>query len=76
MDIESKVKRLVSIELGLGDQVFSMDSNFSDLGADSLDAVELIMAIEDEFDIEITDEEAQGCVNVNAIVALVSSKLN
>lgn len=75
MDIESKVKRAVTQALGLEGQIFSVDDNFSDLGADSLDAVELIMAIEDEFKIEITDEEAQSCINTSAIIALVSSKL-
>jgi len=75
MDIELQVKKLIVDRLDLTGQVFSMDKRFSDLGADSLDAVELIMAIEDEFHIEITDEEAQACVSTNAVIELVNSKL-
>ena len=75
MNIESQVKKLIVDRLDLTGQVFSMDKRFSDLGADSLDAVELIMAIEDEFHIEITDEEAQACVSTNAVIELVNSKL-
>jgi len=76
MDIEFRVKRLIVDQLDLAGQVFSMDDKFADLGADSLDAVELIMAIEDEFNIVITDQEAQACVSTSAITALVRSKIN
>ena len=76
MDIESQVKKLIVDRLDLTGQVFSMDDRFSDLGVDSLDAVELIMAIEDEFEIVITDEESQSCTTTNAVIALVRSKLD
>jgi acyl carrier protein len=76
MDIESKVKRAITTVLGLEGQVFSVDDKFVDLGADSLDAVEVIMAIEDEFGIEISDEEAQACVTTKAVIDLVAQKTN
>lgn len=75
MDIESKVKLAITVALGLEGQMFSITEKFSDLGADSLDAVELVMAIEDEFNIEISDDEAQSCVSTQAVIDLVKSKV-
>ncbi len=75
MDIESKVKGIIVTVLCIEGSTFSTTENFSDMGADSLDAVELIMAIEDEFQVEISDEEAQACVNAQSIIDLVGAKL-
>ncbi len=58
--IEERVKKIVVEQLGVGeDQVTSEASFVDDLGADSLDTVELVMALEEEFDTEIPDEEAE-----------------
>ena len=57
---EAKVREIVADKLGVDEAKVTVDANFvDDLGADSLDQVELIMALEDEFDVEIPDEEAE-----------------
>ncbi len=60
MNLEERVKNLVITQLGVDAGKVTTDSSFiDDLGADSLDTVELVMAFEEEFDIEIPDEDAQ-----------------
>jgi len=60
MSLEERVKNLVITQLGVDTGKVTTDSSFiDDLGADSLDTVELVMAFEEEFDIEIPDEDAQ-----------------
>lgn len=60
MNLEERVKNLVITQLGVDAGKVNADSSFiDDLGADSLDTVELVMAFEEEFDIEIPDEDAQ-----------------
>lgn len=64
-----KVKKIVVDQLGVEESEITMDSLFiDDLGADSLDIVELIMALEEEFDIEIPDSEAEGITSVKDAV--------
>jgi acyl carrier protein len=67
--IEARVKRLVAEQLGVSEAEVKNDSSFvNDLGADSLDQVELVMALEDEFDFDISDEDSEKIVTVqNAI---------
>ena len=69
MSIEQKVKNIVMEQLGVSaDEVKPEASFIEDLGADSLDLTELIMAMEEEFDVEIPDEEAEKITTVqNAI---------
>lgn len=63
--IAEKVKQIVAEQLGVDeDQVTNEASFMDDLGADSLDTVELVMALEEEFDIEISDEDAEKIQNV------------
>jgi acyl carrier protein len=67
-----KVKAIIASELGVAENKITMEARLSeDLGADSLDAVELIMAIEDEFGIEVNDEAAQKIHQVKDIVEYV-----
>jgi acyl carrier protein len=74
-DTESRVKKIVAEQLGLGEDEVSAEASFvDDLGADSLDQTELIMAMEEEFGIEIDDEEAQKLQKVQDAVDYVNSK--
>lgn len=67
--IFEKVKSIIADELGIEEDSIELDSDLAeDLGADSLDAVELIMAIEEEFEIEIDDSSAQKIKTVQDIV--------
>ena len=67
--VEERVKRIVAEQLGVNeDEVKSASSFIDDLGADSLDTVELVMALEEEFDIEIPDEVAEKITTVGEAV--------
>ncbi|MBZ4653837.1 MAG: acpP [Peptococcaceae bacterium] len=59
MNIFEKVKSIVAEQLGVDAAEITLETSFDDLNADSLDVVELIMALEEEFDIEIPDEDAE-----------------
>ena len=72
-----KVKEIIIDKLGVEDNKITMEAKFiDDLGADSLDTVELIMQFEEEFSIEIPDEEAEGLLSVVQAVDYISTKLN
>ncbi|KEI01444.1 acyl carrier protein [Clostridium botulinum] len=72
-----KVKQIIADQLGLDENTIEMDSLFvDDLGADSLDVVELIMALEEEFDIEIPDEDAEKATKVGDVVEYISSHVD
>jgi len=76
MDIFSKVKEIVVDQLGVDGEDVAPDASFiDDLGADSLDIVELIMAFEEEFDIEISDEDAEKITTVGEAVEYIESKV-
>jgi acyl carrier protein len=67
--IFEKVKKLIAKELNVKEEDITLDSRLAeDLGADSLDAVELIMAVEEEFDVQVSDEAAQNIRRVRDIV--------
>ncbi len=75
MSIEEKVKELVVEQLGVSAEEVKPESSFVEsLGADSLDLTELIMAMEEEFDIEIDDEDAQKIATVQDAVNYIKSK--
>jgi acyl carrier protein len=75
-DIEQRVKKIVSEQLGANEADVKNTSSFvDDLGADSLDTVELVMALEEEFDCEIPDEEAEKITNVQQAIDYVSANL-
>jgi acyl carrier protein len=76
MSVEQKVKQIIVEQLGVDEaQVDSTASFVDDLGADSLDIVELIMAFEEAFDLDIPDEEAEKLATVKDAVDYVDSKL-
>ena len=70
-----KIKKVLQEQLGIDESVITMDSAFVDaLGADSLDIVELIMALETEFDIEIPDEDAEKITTVGEAVNYIKER--
>ena len=75
-DIEQRVKKIVIEQLGANEADVKNASSFvDDLGADSLDTVELVMALEEEFDCEIPDEEAEKITTVQQYIDYVTANL-
>ncbi len=75
-NIEKKIIDIVSDELSIERDEISEQSNLSaDLGADSLDAVEITMILEDEFDLSISDKDANNLINIKSIVDYIEKKL-
>lgn len=73
-DIEEKVKKIILEHISKDVEKFNSSSKLSEHGADSLDAVEIIMAVEEEFGIEIPDEDAQKMETMEQIVEYINSK--
>jgi acyl carrier protein len=72
--IEAKVKSIIADQLGVGEDEIKAESSFiEDLGADSLDIVELVMAMEEEFEVEIPDEEAENIKTVGDAVNYINT---
>ena len=72
-DIEARVKDIVVEQLGVNADEVTIDASFiDDLGADSLDTVELVMALEEAFECEIPDEEAENITTVKLAVAYIN----
>ena len=77
MSVEEKVREIIVDQLGVDEkQVLAEASFIDDLGADSLDTVELVMALEEEFDIEIPDEEAEKIAKVQNAIDYIKSRTN
>ena len=75
-EIFEKIKAIIVEQLGVAENAVTMDASFiDDLGADSLDIVELVMAMEEEFDIEIPDEEAEKVVTVRDVVDYIKDNV-
>ena len=75
-EVFEKVKSVIVEQLGVADASVEMDSSFiDDLGADSLDIVELVMALEEEFDIEIPDADAEKVVTVGDVVEYIKENV-
>ncbi|WP_411346070.1 acyl carrier protein [Paenibacillus sp. WLX1005] len=73
-DVLERVKRIVIDRLGADEADIKLESSFKDdLGADSLDVVELVMELEEEFDIEISDEDAEKITTVGEVVNYIQS---
>ncbi|KKM11880.1 acyl carrier protein [Clostridiales bacterium PH28_bin88] len=74
MSVFNKIKGIVVEQLGVEEDEVTMETSFEDLNADSLDVVELIMALEEEFDLEIPDEDAEKLTTVGAAVEYIKEK--
>lgn len=75
-NIEQRVKKIVAEQLGVNEADVKTESSFvDDLGADSLDTVELVMALEEEFECEIPDEEAEKITTVKQAIDYVNGHL-
>ncbi|NLG85115.1 MAG: acyl carrier protein [Firmicutes bacterium] len=76
MDVFEKVKEIIVEQLGVDEEEVTLQASFvDDLGADSLDIVELVMALEEEFDMEIPDEDAEKIVTVGDAVNYIKEKM-
>ncbi len=77
MSIEEKVKNIIVEQLGVDNESVTPEASFiDDLGADSLDIVELVMTMEEEFDLEIPDEDAEKIKTVNDVINYIKTKVN
>lgn len=75
-EIYDKVKEIIVEQLGIAETAVVAEASFiDDLGADSLDIVELIMALEEEFDLEIPDSDAEKIVTVNDVVEYIKDNI-
>ena len=73
-NIEQRVKKIVAEQLGVNESEIKIESSFvNDLGADSLDTVELVMALEEEFETEIPDEEAEKITTVQHAINYIQT---
>ncbi len=74
--IFEKLKKIIAEQLNIDEDIITPESSFKDdLGADSLDIVELVMAVEEEFDIEFPDEDAENISTVSDAVEYISSMI-
>ena len=75
-EVFEKVKKIIVNQLGVADTAVTLEASFiDDLGADSLDIVELVMALEEEFDMEIPDEDAEKVVTVGDVVNYIKENV-
>ena len=75
-DIEQRVRKIVAEQLGVNEDEVKNEASFvDDLGADSLDTVELVMALEEEFETEIPDEEAEKITTVQLAIDYINNNL-
>jgi len=75
MSIEKKVKQIIAEQLGLSEEELKDDASLiDDLGADSLDIVELVMAMEEEYEMEIPDEDAEKIVTIKDVTDYVKRR--
>jgi acyl carrier protein len=75
-NVEEQVKKIVAEQLGVKEDIANDASFVDDLGADSLDTVELVMALEEEFECEIPDEEAEKITTVQLAIDYIEANLN
>ncbi len=76
MNVEERVKKIIAEQLGVEEEDITPESSFvEDLGADSLDTVELVMAFEEEFGIEIPDEDAEKILTVQNSIDYIKERM-
>lgn len=76
-NVESRVRKIVAEQLGVKEDELRNEASFvDDLGADSLDTVELVMALEEEFETEIPDEKAEKIMTIQQAIDYISTNLN
>lgn len=76
-NVESRVRKIVAEQLGVKEEELRNDASFvDDLGADSLDTVELVMALEEEFETEIPDEKAEKIMTIQQAIDYIESNLS
>lgn len=74
--VEQRVIDVVARQLGINDEAVTAEKHiFDDMGADSLDAIEMVMELEEEFDIELTDESVEQAKTVQAVADLIKREL-
>jgi acyl carrier protein len=74
--VEERIKKIIAEQLGVEEEEVVPEASFvDDLGADSLDTVELVMALEEEFDIEIPDEDAEKILTVGRAIEYIKEKV-
>lgn len=76
MDIFEKVRKIIAEQLDVDEDKITLDTTFEDVDADSLDVVELVMALEEEFDLEIADEEVEKIKTVGDIVNYIEEHIS
>jgi acyl carrier protein len=76
IDIAEGVRKVIALHLGAVDTGMTEDAKLTDLGADSIDLYEVVMSLEEKFNIDITDREAQRFVTVGDTIALIKGKLS
>ncbi len=75
MDIFEKIKEMIVEQLGVDEEEVKMETTFKDLNADSLDVVELVMAMEEEFDLEIADEQVEKIKTVGDVIQYIEANV-
>ncbi len=76
MSVDDRVKKIIVEQLGVEEDDVTLEAKFvEDLGADSLDTVELVMAFEEEFEIEIPDEDAEKILTVGRAIEYIKEKM-
>lgn len=76
VDIFGKIRSLISEQLDIDEEKITSETTFEDIEADSLDVVELVMALEEEFDLEIADEEVEKIKTVGDIVRYIEKHIS
>ncbi|MBS3942808.1 MAG: acyl carrier protein [Dethiobacter sp.] len=75
MSIQDRVKKIVSEQLEVEIGILTAETTFEEIDADSLDIVELVMALEEEFDLEISDQEIENIKSVGDVIKYIESKV-
>ena len=76
MDIFEKIRKMICEQLDLDEDKVNLQTSFADIDADSLDIVELVMALEEEFNLEIADEEVEKIVTVGDVVNYIETQIS